>query len=255
MTRLNSGNDLATAGSRDEQLAPQTETEKGLVGGTFRLDAMSPGSAADAAAMSGPRKSAATQAIFFAVLVVAAGGIVYGMRQLGIGPLKGFGSVKAPDYDVTKGVSVTNSDHQRVLRELTAATNTAQVPPEQVQKNPFRLADALGTPTETDTDANKSEAQRRAADERARKEAEAHRKAVESKLAGLKINSIMTGAKPMARIGDTLVRVGDTLDETFKIKAINPRSIELEADGVTYLLSLDEQPGRKGSSGRNSRKR
>ncbi len=254
MSRHNAGNELAPTSGINDSLQPGTQSEKGLVGGTFRLDAMSPGSATEASGMSGRRKSAGMQAVFFAVLVVAAGGVVYAMRQMGIGPLKGFASMKAPDYDVTKGVSVANSDHQRVLKELSAATQTAQVPPEQVQKNPFRLADALGTSPAPDEGATKSEAQRRAAEEKARKDAETRHKQIEAKLATLKINSIMTGSKPMARLGDTLVHVGDMLDETFKVKAINSRSVELEANGVTYLLSLDEDPTKKGST-RSSRKR
>ncbi|MBX3385316.1 MAG: hypothetical protein KF768_01955 [Phycisphaeraceae bacterium] len=252
MTRNSSANDLGQIDLRDAAGAPN-ETEKGLVGGTFRLDAMSPGSAADASEMSAPRKTGATQAAFFAVLIVAAGGVVYGMRQMGIGPLKSFGAIKAPEYDVTKGVSVANSDHQRVLRELSAAALTAQVPPEQVQKNPFRLADALG-PAPGDDDAKRSEAQRRAAEEKTRKEAEARKRQIETRLTQLKINSIMTGARPMARVGDSMVRVGDTIEELFKVKAINNRSIEVEADGVTYLLSLDEEPSRKGAP-RTQRKR
>lgn len=251
MTRLNTGSDLAPAATSDAS----ADSEKGLVGGTFRLDAMSPGSAADASAMSAPRKSGATQAAFFAVLVVAAGGIVYGMRQLGIGPLKSFAAIKTPDYDVTKGVSVANSDHQRVLRELSAAAVTAQVPPEQVQKNPFRLADALGPAPTGEDDAKRSEAQRRAAEEKARKESEARKRQIETRVAQLKINAIMTGARPMARVGDSLVRVGDTIDELFKVKAINNRSIEVEADGVTYLISLDEEPSRKGAPRTGARKR
>lgn len=249
MSRIPTQSDLAKSSAPEAAPLAQTETqEKGIVGSAFRLDAMSPGTDSDAAGLSAPKKpNVLVQLGFFAVLICAAGGLIYSMRKMGIGPLKSFAAAKMPDYDVTKG-SATNADHQKVLNELSRATSTAQVPADQVQKNPFRLADSLGS-SEDDAaeDAKKSEAQRMAAQARAKKEAEARAKAVENKLNTIKIHSIMNGSNPVARVNDQFVRVGDLIDETFAVKAINERSIEIDAEGVTYLLSLDEQPSQKGA--------
>jgi len=239
-------NDTPTSGP----LAPSETPETGLVGGTFRLDSMSPGSAAAAGGFAAPKKpNVLVQLGFFAVLLAAAGGVVYSMRKMGIGPLKAFATTQVPDYDVTKTPG-GGADHTKVLNELTRASTNAQVPADQVQKNPFRLADALGAGAEETDDAKKSEAQRIAAETRARKEAEARARGIEARLNNLRIHSIMSGTTPVARVNSDFVRVGDVIEETFSVKAINERSIEIEADGVTYLLSLDDQPAKKGAPAR-----
>ena len=249
MSRTSSHTDLAKPSAPESGPLAQHETEeKSLVGGAFRLDAMSPGSESESAGLGAPKKpNVLVQLGFFAVLICAAGGLIYSMRKMGIGPLKSFAAAPMPDYDVTKGTS-KSADHQKVLTELSRATTSTQVPADQVQKNPFRLADALGS-TEDDAadDAKKSEAQRLAAQARAKKDAEARAKAVENKLNTLKIHAIMNGTVPVARVNEQFVRVGDLIDVLFAVKAINERSIEIDAEGVTYLLSLDEQPSQKGA--------
>lgn len=229
-------------------LAEKQTAETGIVGSTFRLDAMSPGSEAEGAGFAAPKKqSVITQLVFFLVLIVAAGGVVFSMRKLGIGALKSFAITANTDYDVTKSPG-KSADHLRVLDELSRATTTLQVPANQVQKNPFRLADAVGdSDKDAADDAKKTEAQRQAAEAKARKDADARARTIEAKLNTIKIHSIMTGSTPVARVNEQFVRVGDTIDEMFLVKAINERSIEIDANGVTYLLSLDEQPSAKGA--------
>ena len=132
-----------------EQGNTTEQTPDGVVGGTFRLDAMSPGAgdAAAADAVQAPRKSwKSTQTIALVVLLAAGGGIVYGMRQAGIGPMAAFATTKMPDYDVTKAPGSKTADHQRILKDLAATNITGQVPADKVQKNPFLLADLLGGP-------------------------------------------------------------------------------------------------------------
>ena len=134
--------------------APQGQTDKpeaapdGVVGGTFRLEAMSASGDAPAIdpSVAPARKGLrSTQTIALALLVAAAGGVVYGMRQAGIGPMGALATTKMPDYDVTKAPGSKTADHKRVLAQLEATTTGAQVPADQVQKNPFRLADLLST--------------------------------------------------------------------------------------------------------------
>lgn len=227
-------------------ISPEVQ-EKSLAGSTFRLDAMSPGTESEGAALSAPKKpNILVQMGFFAVLLAAAGGVVYSMRKMGIGPLKAFAQTKMPDYDVTKS-SAIGADHQKILSQLQQASAAAQVPADQVQKNPFRLADALTDNSADEADAKKTEQQRQAAAARAKKDAEARAKAVEAKLNAIKIHSIMRGATPVARVNSDFVRVGDMIDETFLVKAINERSLEVESEGVTYLISLDEPVSQKGA--------
>lgn len=247
MSKHSTGSEITKPLTEPTNLAEVPDAQTGLAGGTFRLDAMSPGSETAAASLAAPRKtSLLTQLVFFLILVVAAGGVVFSMRKIGIGPLKSFAQMQMPDYDVTKS-SAKSADHQRILEDLSRAATTVQVPADKVQKNPFRLADSMGAEPEPTDDSKKTEQQRLAALAKAQKEADARAKSIDAKLGQLKIHSIMRGSNPVARVNDDFVRVGDLIDELFTVKAINERSLEVEADGVVYLLSLDEQPSQKGA--------
>jgi hypothetical protein len=232
--------------------APHGPTDKaepapdGVVGGTFRLEALSASGDAtpvDPAVAPARKGLRSTQTIALALLVAAAGGVVYGMRQAGIGPMGALATTKMPDYDVTKAPGSKTADHRRVLAQLEASTTGAQVPADQVQKNPFRLADLLSTDAGP-ADDGASEAAERARAERMRRDAEARAKRVAGELASLKVNAIMGGSNPVARIGGDLYRVGDTVGE-FTVTAIRAREVDLESDGQTYTLSLDQPDPRK----------
>lgn len=232
--------------------APQGPTDKpepapdGVVGGTFRLEAMSTSGDAPAIdpSVAPARKGLrSTQTIALALLVAAAGGVVYGMRQAGIGPMGALATTKMPDYDVTKAPGSKTADHKRVLAQLEATTTGAQVPADQVQKNPFRLADLLSTDGGP-VDDGASEAAERARAERVRRDAEARAKRVSAELNSLKVNAIMGGSTPVARLSGELYRVGDAVGE-FTVTAIRAREVDLESDGQIYTLSLDQSDPRK----------
>lgn len=232
--------------------APQGAPDKpdaapdGVVGGTFRLEAMAAGAdpaPVDPSVAPARRGLRSTQTVALALLVAAAGGVVYGMRQAGIGPMGALATTKMPDYDVTKAPGSKTADHKRVLAQLEATTTGAQVPPDQVQKNPFRLADLLSTDAGP-IDDGASEAAERARAERARRDAEARAKRVASDLASLKVNAIMGGSTPVARLSGEMYRVGDRVGD-FTVTAIRAREVDVEADGQTYTLSLDQPDPKK----------
>jgi hypothetical protein len=178
------------------------------------------------------------------VLVIAGGGIVYGMRQAGIGPMAVFATAKMPDYDVTKSTGSKTADHKLILRDLASTGVTGQVPADQVQKNPFVIAELLHEDVAAIGD-DQSAAHEKARQERMKRDSEAHRKMVESELAGMKVNGIMgadsTGTAGVVRIDGELYRVGDEVAELFKLKAIHSRSVELldEHRNETHTVSLD----------------
>ena len=54
----------------------------------------------------------------------------------------------------------------------------------------------------------------------------------------LKLESILNGVKPVARISKETVAVGDTVDSIFKVMSIKDRSVELMCDGEVFVLEL-----------------
>ena len=208
--------------------------------GVFRLETMAPG--VDNAQQGGlvtPRKrKVSTQAIALGLLLALGGGMIYAMRLLGIGPLTTLAKTVLPDYDLTKP-SARAADHQKILQDLAANHAASQVPADEVQKNPFRMADVVA-PTTTVSTGDPNAAGRAAAD-RARRDAESKHGKVQAALSSLKVNGIIGGSNPVARISGEAVRVGDTVGEIFTVKAIHGRGVELEHDGVSYELSMDDE--------------
>ena len=217
-------------------------------GGVFRLETMAPGmdsaqqsgGAGGAGGLTAPRKrKISTQALALGVLLALGGGMIYAMRLLGIGPLTTLAHTVLPDYDLTKPSSRA-ADHQKILQDLAANHAASQVPVDEVQKNPFRMSDVV-SPVATSTPSGDPSAASRAAAERARHDAELKRGRVESALAQLKVNGIIGGSNPVARISGEAVRVGDTVGEIFTVTAIHGRGVELTHEGATYELSMDDQ--------------
>jgi len=208
--------------------------DKAPAAGVFRLETMAPGmESPDAVAPKKARIS--TQMIALAVLLAIGGGLIYGMRLLGIGPLTTLAKTKMPDYDLNKPTP-GSADHKRILQDLAANHAASQVPVDEVQKNPFRMADAL---TNAPAQAN-GEAGDRAAAERARRDSDARHAKMKAALAALKVNGVIGGTHPVARISGEAVRIGDTVGEFFTVKSIHGRTVEVECDGATYEISMDD---------------
>jgi hypothetical protein len=204
----------------------------------LRLDSLGAGGM-EALTEGVPKKRLPVHLIMLAGLVIVAGGSLFVMRKLGMGPVNAGGDVRI-DYDDKN--SVIRVDHQKVLKDLTASHIEQQVPKEQVQRNPFRMADGMGDlfkvvekPTE-----DQSEREKREAQERAERERTERLEFIKTTAESLKVHSILGGSTPIARINDEAVRVGDHVEEVFLVKSIHGRTVELEADGQIYVLTMDE---------------
>lgn len=212
-------------------------------GGVFRLDSLGAGDAVGGVGVGGglaaPKGSKVSHAaIFFAVLIVVGGGLLFAMRRIGINPMSAIAKMKEPEIDLTKNAK-SSVDHKRVLRDLSESAVKGQVPLEQVQKNPFEIPEVIAAPTSEDPEVAAKQAALRA-----QKEAEERKKRLDSVLAGLRVHGILGGSTPVARINDKAVRVGDRVEEIFEVVSIQGRSVELECDGALFVLSLDDEPGK-----------
>lgn len=212
----------------------------------LRLDML--GAHGDGSLEPPKRSLVGSQNALLLVVVLAAGGALFAMRFLGMGPksaLAGW-SVKMPQYDVDKPRDPNNSDHKKVIAELSESRITAQVPTELVQRNPFEMEGVLKTavqkPGPTGMTPEQIAAQKA---EEERKRAEARARDIQAELVTFNVASVLIGAVPVARINGELVRVGDRLGEFFVVKDIHGRGVVLEADGKPYTLDVPE----RGSTG------
>ncbi len=236
--------------------APEHAEEGGEQQGAFRLDALA--AAGMEALPDVPRRKIPTQVLFLAGLLVLATAALLAMRKFGMGPIKALGEVEI-NYDYNKK-PVGTQDHQKILADLTTNHVARQVPSEQVAKNPFSLEDSKivtkSTPDSPAPVAGETPEQKlaRLAEEQRLADEQSYLAQVTQALATLKIHGIMTGADPVARIGEETVRAGDTLAGLFTVLEIHDRAVDLQdRSGKAYTLSLDDtshgatKPGTKTS--------
>lgn len=230
---------MSTTFSRDAKGQPtgdETAIEKQDPSGGlgFRMDNLAPGMGELSDASSKPRKYNET-IVFFAVLLVAAAAVLFGLRKVGVGPLSAGAAQNTASVDLS-AAKTDNIDHTKILTDLKATQVTAQVPLEQVQRNPLKLVDSLKKETVAETPEDPKDLSA----ERLRQLAEARKQRITEAMATLRVHAILMGKVPVARISDGNYRVGDVIDEFFTVKGIDARNVQLEVDGEVFTLSLDD---------------
>jgi hypothetical protein len=184
------------------------------------------------------RSMVGSQNALLLVVLLAAAGALFAMRFLGMGPKSSLArelGFKMPQYDVDRPRDTTNSDHKKVIAELSESRISAQVPTELVQRNPFEMEGVIkaAAPKALQVVGESPE-------ERAKRLLAA---AILAASKTLTVNSVLIGAVPVARINGDLVKIGDTVAEYFEVKDIHGRGVVLGADGKTYELEVPEGHG------------
>lgn len=200
------------------------------------------GGGATAGVVAGPtrrRKMSRSNMLMLCTVALAAAAIG-GMRYLAAGPRSSLAAPVKIDYDVETSKAHAN-DHKKVLAEL-ATTQAAQVPPSQVQRNPFMMEGALQI-TPEGPKAPKGPAAPPPVDPKI-KEAEERRRSIETAFSELDLHSVMGGPTPVARISGQTVRVGDVVGSYFKVIAIEGRTVTLQVEGDkdTFTLGMAQGP-------------
>ncbi|RMD63467.1 MAG: hypothetical protein D6824_05285 [Planctomycetota bacterium] len=170
-------------------------------------------------------------ALIMVVVALVAAGALLVMRSLGLGVKLDFVDVKL-DYPVSEDESLI-SKHEKILQDLDMGVADVQVPLQAVQKNPFEiLSDRAADPTPAELESPSA---------RLRRELAARKRKVEEAFSKLRLQSVLSGSVPVARVNNQTVRVGDTVDDAFVVRAIDGRSVTLESielPGATYTLSI-----------------
>lgn len=181
-------------------------------------------------------KSQKLSSIGLIVLVVAAAAaLLFGMRQLGMGPKLDFGNVQI-DYPLEGDPAAKAVDHKRVLDDLLNGGKAVRVPIEQVQTNPFEWRSLKPDDKPAAVSAEDPAA-------RARRELEQRKKRIADAAGALVLQSVMAGRIPIARISGETVRVGDRIADEFTVRSIEKRHVDVEAsDGQLFTITLGQQP-------------
>ena len=185
-----------------------------------------------------PKRRVSVQTLVLALVLTASAASLYTMRKQGMGAGMRFKTpAMAPEIDKVKGQSTMAE--QRILAELAKSSLPAQGETEPLQKNPFVLDAPAGDTIGPVTPVRDTNAERLAA--------------IREKLGNIRVNSVMDGPHPIARINDRLVSVGDIVDDVFLVAQIHDRSVDFIADGRTYTLNMGEaalnSPGKRSPRG------
>lgn len=146
----------------------------------------------------------------------------------------------APQDPLQKGnLDKLFSDTESIVQMFAADSTSRQVPIEFVQKNPFLLPieRTVVVPTAT----GQTVVVERRDDSRERK--------LRAELKDLKLQTVMRGRVPVAIINGNFVQVDQKIG-SFTLKAIDELGVQLEADGMTFPLTMeDKSTSGKGSKG------
>jgi hypothetical protein len=172
--------------------------------------------------------------VIVGVLLVG-GALLWGMRQYARSSgMKVDLVVSRIDYDPAARRGRTTAEQERVLADLQQSTGRKATGGDNIDKNPFKFNEMVGTKKETvavaDPDAD------------ARRAQEAHQKRlaeIDGEFSRLRLAGILQGRVPLARINGRTVKVGDRVGEFFLVGEISERHVVLfDVEERQHELSL-----------------
>lgn len=148
-------------------------------------------------------------------------------------------------FDLTK-VEYSEPDaekartYARIMTDLARIQTPLDVALGEFGKSPFML-DSGGTAVSDANPIPAGPSPQELAEIEARERAEARKQELLTAAGALRLQSVIEGRRPLARIDEHTVAVGDTIGEFFTVTAIDGRSVTIAADGQTFTLSMEDR--------------
>jgi hypothetical protein len=182
------------------------------------------------------KRSATMQYVLLGGVLLAGVGVLVFLRTQGLGADLVLGNEPKIDYPIDAPTNVKAEQRQRqVMADLASSDDLVQVPSENIEQNPFRLAEITRDEAAEAADTGAAPLQTRTGptpEELRLAELDRH-------AASLQLNTVISGRISLARINGRTYRVGDTVEDVFRITEITAeRTVALEADGHEYVLEM-----------------
>lgn len=198
-----------------------------------------------AAANTGRGVSA--QAIMLVLVVAVSGGLLFAMRTIG---KKSAIDFSAASYEDFQPDSKLQADYERVMASLTSVHDPLDVALADLSRSPFAFRQSeLPVPT-PDNPRPVASPQGETPEQMAARLAAQNKALIAAEFAKLTLHSVLGGKRPIARINDETVTVGDMVADLFQVAAIDGRSVILTARGQNYTLTMDQAIGAQGGKKR-----
>jgi hypothetical protein len=170
-----------------------------------------------------------TQLAVLALLLGVSVSAILAMRHFATNREASIKQIKI-DYPLDAITAAQTAEQTRVLTELKKAAISAPVSYERLNKNPFSLSEAEETIEIAQDDSL----------ERALHEKSERERALKAEVASVQLQAVMGGTRPLARVNGQMLKVGDKLGQFLTIAAIHGRSIEVAAEGQTFVVEMAE---------------
>jgi hypothetical protein len=195
---------------------------------------MTPGSTAEVGG-SRPRRKVPTQTLILMLVLGVSAAALMSMRQLGLRSGVKFEEVK---LDGSEADAEKAKTYDRIMADLARLQTPLDVALGDFGKSPFML-DTHKTQVTAEGETIEELTPEQRAALIAKEAAEQRRAQIQDAATQLQVNGILAGRVPIARINEHAYRIGDTVQDLFTVTAIDGRSVTLEADGESFVLTMD----------------
>ncbi len=195
-----------------------------------------------------PRKWTPRQPLVIGLTVIVSAVALMGMRQIGMRSAIAFETDQS-EFDF-QGDAQLQTRYERLMADLGNAKDPLDVALADFGNSPFAMREAIAplqqasNPTPVAGETPEAAAARGAA---------ARKTALLNEASKLVLHSVMGGKRPLARINEETVTVGDTVAEYFTVTEISGRSVTITADGESFTLNM--QAGSMPPAGTSGKRR
>ncbi len=192
--------------------------------------------------LAAPKRWTPTQPVVLALVTIVSVAMLYAMRSIGVRSGLDF---KATSVDYSHETNTEQAvKFERVMQDLARVQNPLDVKMSSIGKDPFtRMKDKREVVVADDGPAIPTIGLTEEENEEIRLQRQRAMEKVEilSKLGKLELHSVIGGSRPLARINKGTYQLGDLVEDTFTVVAIDGRSVVLSAKGENYTITMDDE--------------
>ena len=182
-----------------------------------------------------------TQLVIAACVLAVGGGAIYGMRYIGM--QAGLGeNITSIDYASESNTTDFAKRFTSVMQTLDESSISVRlIDRESFPPAPFSRPTFGADPEPIDPGMSQAERDELAHERDREREIERRQESVINEAMRFKLQGIIGGSRPAARVSGLPVRVGMPLGDYFTVIKINGRSIIIEGDGMRFELAMGEE--------------
>lgn len=187
-------------------------------------------------AYSAPKRRLPTQTIILLLVVAVSGVALMWMRREG---LRAGVTLANVNIDYKEADAEKAKTYDRIMTDLARIQTPLDVALGEFGRSPFMLETQTTVVTERGQVIEDPNAAAMRALAEAGNRAKVRQAELDATVGSMRLNSVMGGATPLARIDGEFVSEGDVIGEVFTVEKIEGLTVTLTAEGHTYILTME----------------